>query len=1072
MTVQSTPNIAPGYEPIAGYTLEKKIGEGGFGEVWLANAPGGLKKAVKFVFGATDAKRGSRELKSLERIKGVHHPFLLTLERFGIVDDRLVIVTELADGSLEDILKRHQDRGSCGIPRAALLSYLHDAADALDYLHSNYQLQHLDVKPGNLLLVGGHVKVGDFGLLKDLRENDHSVVGGLTPIYAPPELFDGRPSINSDQYSLAVMYQELLTGTRPFTGRTIAQLATQHIHAAPVLDPLPAADRVAVARALEKNPDRRFESCKDFVEALRTPRGRDETVVKSSANPNVKQRKEAVEDLPSLNSGQQAFSGRVTGHAMVIAVGGLGAECLHELRRRVATLHSACPLDLHSVLIDTDMNSIHAARLTEASDRIPPATTLHTPLKSPQQYREGRTDHFRSISRRWIYNVPRSGSTEGMRPLGRLAMMDHAQTIDSKLRECIDHLAAVCGDRVPSIYLVGSLSGGTASGMMLDLAPRLRTLLDEASLESASILPLFSMVSVQGNPHQPLTLHDSYAAIAEISHYMHPENSYPGDPGLNWPGVPASRNPLRNAYVIAGGETSAAGCTTIVDYLWADATGAGELLAEARKSDIDERSLHSKPSLRSVGVARLKCVRALEENLLAPAAARHLLLNWLGNPTEARQIASVTCERFRKRCGLELGVYIDEVKSAIGTDANAVSAGLSRIVSQVPADQLLQPERLNRLLRERLSECDVLDRLDRKAATQMVMLRREISVRLHDGRVDVTTSLQAVEELKRWCSDSILELEEFDFEVKQQQISLLESLVSSEDLVTEIESAEQLAAFELNRIAIELTGDQLRTFQQRIGSLHEVLTRIAVGIAKAIRCVPGDDQDSENPWTEMPQEIQMRFNPLLDQLHSQTAPKWLLGLLRDPNSEWDESSMPVELVAKCLPMVESIIDNQRAMELETSDSTTSTGKSQTTDPNGSPATSSLTRLTGESSKASVSETQMFEQTSHIQREAPEQTSIESALQVAAPSLLQCGGRQRLLLLVGSQTEQERLESKVRAAHSGTLTTVVIPGITPILIHEAQQIPVDNLLEQLNLVSGGNTQISKRLHARSDLDWRV
>ncbi|MEM6363177.1 MAG: protein kinase, partial [Planctomycetota bacterium] len=101
--------ICAGYEPIHGYTLEQKIGAGGFGEVWRANAPGDLKKAVKFVFGASDAKRGNRELKSLERIKGVHHPFLLTLERFGIVEDRLVIVTELADGSLEEVLQRHLD---------------------------------------------------------------------------------------------------------------------------------------------------------------------------------------------------------------------------------------------------------------------------------------------------------------------------------------------------------------------------------------------------------------------------------------------------------------------------------------------------------------------------------------------------------------------------------------------------------------------------------------------------------------------------------------------------------------------------------------------------------------------------------------------------------------------------------------------------------------------------------------------------------------------------------------------------------------------------------------------------
>jgi len=52
-----------------------------------------------------------------------------------------------------------------------------------------------------------------------------------------------------------------------------------------------------------------------------------------------------------------------------------------------------------------------------------------------------------------------------------------------------------------------------------------------------------------------------------------------------------------------------------------------------------------------------------------------------------------------------------------------------------------------------------------------------------------------------------------------------------------------------------------------------------------------------------------------------------------------------------------------------------------------------------------------------------------------------------------------------------LTTVVIPGVTPILVHEAQQIPIDNVLEQLELVSGGNTQVSKRLHARSDVNWK-
>ena len=155
---------------------------------------------------------------SLDRIKTVKHPFLLSLERYEVTDGRLTIVTELAEGSVEDLYDSALADGAKGLPIADLMRYLYETADALDYLHRDFQLQHLDIKPGNLLLVGGHVKVADFGLVKDLRDVTQSVVGGLTPVYAPPEVFDGRPSMHSDQYSLAVVYQELLT-RRPTVSR-------------------------------------------------------------------------------------------------------------------------------------------------------------------------------------------------------------------------------------------------------------------------------------------------------------------------------------------------------------------------------------------------------------------------------------------------------------------------------------------------------------------------------------------------------------------------------------------------------------------------------------------------------------------------------------------------------------------------------------------------------------------------------------------------------------------------------------------------------------------------------------
>ncbi len=576
MNAISQKEIQPGYEPIAGYVLEERIGRGGFGEVWRAEAPGGIKKAVKFVFGDRAEYRAEQELKSLERIKGVQHPFILTLERFEVVDDRLVIVTELADGSLDEVFQQRRKQGSCGIARQSLLTYMRDTADALDYLHQLYKLQHLDIKPANLLIVGGRVKVADFGLLKDLRDVECSVIGGLTPIYAPPELFDGRPSLHSDQYSLAVMYQELLTGTRPFSGRTIAQLATQHIHNAPNLKPLPPSDRPVVARALEKSPERRFQNCSSFVDALLNERDIADRHASGAIPAPLPEELVDVQDLPEVQSSEHASKRSGVGRALVIALGGTGADCVRSLRRRVAELRSLSPLVLHSVVIDVDAKTSLALDDELVSENLPYDRIITTPLRSAHEYRDRGTDHLKSISRRWLYNVPRSGATEGMRPLGRFALIDHAREVTEGLRDAIEKLLAGSSDQSPSIYLVGSLAGGTGSGMFIDVAYLVRSLLDEAGLHDVEILSLLTTARMQGDPSRPLVLHDTNAAIQEIKYFLQPGNSFPGDVAADWPSMPAARTPLHHTYLIAESQTRRAPSPieTLVDYLWIDATGA------------------------------------------------------------------------------------------------------------------------------------------------------------------------------------------------------------------------------------------------------------------------------------------------------------------------------------------------------------------------------------------------------------------------------------------------------------------------------------------------------------------
>jgi serine/threonine protein kinase len=263
-----------GYSPLPGYVLLEPLGRGGFGEVWKCEAPGGLHKAVKFVSGdalgvGTDASGPLRqEFEAFQQVKAIRHPFLLSLERVELLDGELVMVMELADRQLGDRYQECRGTGLPGIPRDELLGYLREAAEALDVIGEKYGLQHLDVKPANLFLTAGHVQVGDYGLVSRLDGKGKADNRGLTPRYAAPEVLRGEIHTRSDQYSLALVYFELLTGAFPYNARNVQLMMMQHLSAVPDLTALPEPDRSPVGAALAKRPEERFESCTAFVQAL------------------------------------------------------------------------------------------------------------------------------------------------------------------------------------------------------------------------------------------------------------------------------------------------------------------------------------------------------------------------------------------------------------------------------------------------------------------------------------------------------------------------------------------------------------------------------------------------------------------------------------------------------------------------------------------------------------------------------------------------------------------------------------------------------------------------------------
>ncbi len=275
--------LATHQEPIPGYRLIERLGRGGFGEVWKVEAPGGLMKAIKFVFGDLNdsddenIRAAEQEKKAMERVKTIRHPYILSLERYDIIDGQLMIVMELADCNLWDRFRECRGLGMVGVPREELLRYMEEAAEALDLMNDKYRIQHLDVKPQNLFLVSNHVKVADFGLAKMFDGYRGTITGGVTPVYAGPETFEGYVSRFTDQYSLAIVFQELLTGTRPFNGSNTKQLVMQHLNGVPDLDALPPADRPHIARSLAKKPDERWPSCTELIRALRHSTATDKT---------------------------------------------------------------------------------------------------------------------------------------------------------------------------------------------------------------------------------------------------------------------------------------------------------------------------------------------------------------------------------------------------------------------------------------------------------------------------------------------------------------------------------------------------------------------------------------------------------------------------------------------------------------------------------------------------------------------------------------------------------------------------------------------------------------------------
>ncbi|HKB02586.1 MAG TPA: tubulin-like doman-containing protein [Gemmataceae bacterium] len=569
--------IQPNAEPIPGYRLIQRIGRGGCGEVWKAAAPGGIHKAIKFVHGDLDGldrdgNAAEQEYKSLNRVKAIRHPFILSIERFDVLDGQLVIVMELADKNLQDRFNECAAQGLPGIPQDELLRYMEEAAEALDLMNSHHQIQHLDVKPQNIFLIHQHVKVADFGLAKDLEGARAALTGGMTPMYAPPESFDGWVSRQSDQYSLAIVYQEMLTGRRPYVGSNTRQLVVQHLSAAPDVSPLPPSDRPVVLRALSKLPDERYLNCAAFIRALRAAGSAPVPVAPASSNlsrapsdagkktetirraaavatvvrpdsrtPNSRRDSSATTNLFSRPSAAGNENGVLT-PVLVIGIGGTGLAILRQLRRLIQDRYDQPTLpNFRWLFIDTDPAVIDDALAGPPDATLTPNEVLLAPLHPPAHYqdRPELSSIDTPLTVDTLRQLPPDPATHGVRGLGWLALRDLFPKVRERVRAAVEAFtgaeSVLEADRLtrlgarsgsPRVFLAASLSGGTGSGMLIDLAYLVRRELRHLGLNTDHLNGLLAVPTSTADDGESPAVDNARVALAELRRHDRPDTTY------------------------------------------------------------------------------------------------------------------------------------------------------------------------------------------------------------------------------------------------------------------------------------------------------------------------------------------------------------------------------------------------------------------------------------------------------------------------------------------------------------------------------------------------------------------
>ena len=265
----------------AGYTIVRRLGSGGMGEVYLAQHPRLPRRdALKVLPAALTADDEYRQRLSREAdiAAELWHPHIVGVHDRGEFEGQLWLSMDYVEGT--DAAELLRSRYPSGMPKALAFEIISAVADALDYAHQRGSL-HRDIKPANILLAetdakGRRIVLADFGIARQAGGisglTATNMVMGTTAYAAPEQLLGKDIDGRADQYALGCTAFHLLTGAAPYDNSNAAVVISQHLSAPPPLIGERRPDLVdlnaVISKVLAKDPANRFASCSDFATAL------------------------------------------------------------------------------------------------------------------------------------------------------------------------------------------------------------------------------------------------------------------------------------------------------------------------------------------------------------------------------------------------------------------------------------------------------------------------------------------------------------------------------------------------------------------------------------------------------------------------------------------------------------------------------------------------------------------------------------------------------------------------------------------------------------------------------------